>query len=101
MTPIGGSSQNAHTIDTFVMQFNITPDVPASSIYWLFQSQGGGQQNLTLSPGLFRSLSVDMHSITLNPVITQHEGIYTLVATDSQGMEGSASITLDIQSKLK
>ena len=99
MTPLGGSSQIAHTPDTFVMQFNITPDVAPSSISWLFQGQGDGVQNLTLDPGMFRLLSDDKHSLTLAPVIPQHEGIYTLMATDSQG-SGSGSISLDVQSKL-
>ena len=100
VTPLDGSSQNAHTPDTHVIRFNITPDVAPSSISWLFQGLGGGQQNLTLDPGLFRSLSEDRHSLTLAPVIPQHEGIYTLVANDSQG-SGSGSITLNVQSKLK
>ena len=99
MIPLGGSSQNAHTPDTFVMQFNITPDVDSSSISWLFQPQGGVVQNITLDPGLFRSLSIDRHNLTLDPVITQHEGTYTLVATDSLGREGSGSITLNVRSK--
>ena len=99
MTPLGGSSQIAHVPDTFVIQFNITPDVAPSFISWLFQGQGGSLQNLTLDPGLFRSLSNDKHSLTLAQVIPQHEGIYTLMTTDSQG-SGSGSITLNVQGKL-
>ena len=100
MTPLGGSYQSAHTLDTFVLRFNITPDVAPLSISWLFQHQGGSLQNITLDPGLFRSLSNDKRSLTLAPVVSQHEGTYTLVATDNQDA-GSGSIVLNVQSKLK
>ena len=96
MTAIGGAAQDANTIDTFTMSFNIMPaNIPPSSIYWTFLSQG---ITMNITNSSFRSLSADMRSITLNPVITQHEGVYTLVATSS-GQQGSASVTLNVRSK--
>ena len=91
----------AHSPDSFVIQFNVTPDVPPTSISWLFSSGSGlSPQNITGNPGIFQTFSSDRHSLTLNPVIRQHEGVYTFIATDSGGMDFSSSVTLNVQSEL-
>lgn len=95
VTAVGGSSQEAVVGQVVSLNFAVSPSVSAQNIELTFKGNNissGGQIP-------FLSVSADRLSVTLNPAIPSHEGVYVLTAT-TQDNSNSASISLEILGKL-
>ncbi len=94
VVPVNGSAQIAVIPNSFTISFTITPHVPAMDITWSLSGI-----DITDNPGLFRQLSNDRLSLTINPVTSLDQGVFRLEASNSFGV-GSATVSLSVQSEL-
>ena len=86
------------------LTFNISRDLPpvrVEDIQWLFQQQGESSPVVIIpgeQPGYYM-FSDDRLSLTINILMLNDSGNYTVEASNIVGT-GSASVFLDVQSKI-